>query len=244
MDKYAKSLSNAYDKVSERVINSSDHYDHLEALASTIITDGSSVLDAGCGNGYLIERVISKNALHKHVKYAAFDASEKMVNGLKARLTDVQISQEFLPNTSFGDEVFNIIMCSEVLEHVHVPREALKELFRIAAPRGMLVLSVPNGDRIGINDVIKKKKAWQPADDVFYTFSELNMMFREAGWRIVSAETIGWMFPRHASDGVLKKITFRLLEWFFMKMGIFALRRKTTVIAARKDDYLAFGNVN
>lgn len=242
-NKDEQNLSDAYDLVSEKVTNADSHYDYLENLASANIKDNCTILDAGCGNGFLIERVIKNTNQLKNVEYTAFDASEKMVSELKNRLSNISVTQEFLPNTSFSNEAFNIILCSEVLEHVHAPREALKELFRIAASKGMLILSVPNGDRVGINDVIRKKKAWQPADDVFYTFSELNLMLREAGWRIASVDTIGWIFPRRSTDSLIKKIVLRSLEFLFTKLGIFSMRRKTIVIVARKDEYLAYGKI-
>ncbi len=241
---HSKNLSDAYDKVSEKVTNSDNHYDYLEHLTSAVITDNNIILDAGCDNGYLIERVIANSSHRKNLRFEAFDASEKMVRELQQRLKNIIVSQQFLPDTSFKDKTFNVIMLSEVLEHVHAPRKALKELFRITAPKGILILSVPNGDRVGINNIIKKKKAWQPADDVFYTFSELNMMLREAGWRIASVDTIGWIFPRRANDGIMEKIVLRSFEWLCTKLNIFAMRRKTIVIVARKDDYLAFSKID
>ena len=70
------------------------------------------------------------------------------------------------------------------------------------------------------------------------------MMLREAGWRIALVDTIGWIFPRRASDGLFRKIVLRTLEWICNTLDIFSMRRKTTVIVARKDSYLATGKMS
>ena len=43
----------------------------------------------------------------------------------------------------YGDESFDFIICSHVLEHVRDDRQAMKELFRILAPEGKAILMVP-----------------------------------------------------------------------------------------------------
>ena len=43
----------------------------------------------------------------------------------------------------YGDESFDFIVCSHVLEHVRDDRQAMKELFRILAPEGKAILMVP-----------------------------------------------------------------------------------------------------
>ena len=42
------------------------------------------------------------------------------------------------------DEVFTQVICSEVLEHLLSPSEALREMARILEPGGVAIVSVPN----------------------------------------------------------------------------------------------------
>jgi len=43
----------------------------------------------------------------------------------------------------FGDESFDRIICSEVMEHVHDYRAAIRELFRVAAPGARIAITIP-----------------------------------------------------------------------------------------------------
>jgi SAM-dependent methyltransferase len=40
-----------------------------------------------------------------------------------------------------GDAMFDVVLCTEVLEHLHSPHEAIAEFRRILKPGGMLILS-------------------------------------------------------------------------------------------------------
>jgi SAM-dependent methyltransferase len=53
---------------------------------------------------------------------------------------DVQADAHFLP---FRDTTFEVIVCTEVLEHVHTPSQALAEMRRVLKPGGTLVLTTP-----------------------------------------------------------------------------------------------------
>ncbi|MBF0228435.1 MAG: class I SAM-dependent methyltransferase [Desulfamplus sp.] len=43
----------------------------------------------------------------------------------------------------FADNTFDIVICSEVMEHIHQEQKALEELKRVLKPKGQLALSVP-----------------------------------------------------------------------------------------------------
>lgn len=45
--------------------------------------------------------------------------------------------------SSFPDEYFDLILCSEVIEHIADSRKALAEMRRLLAPSGVLILSTP-----------------------------------------------------------------------------------------------------
>lgn len=45
--------------------------------------------------------------------------------------------------TNFEDGFFDCIICLEVLEHTRNPFEALKEMYRLLSPAGLLMISLP-----------------------------------------------------------------------------------------------------
>lgn len=96
------------------------------------------VLEIGCGAG----NVIGKTSFQK---LFGVDISSSILNKAKRKLSDrAHLFQGDAQNLPCKDEVFKQVICSEVLEHLLSPSEALHEMARILEPRGVAVISVPN----------------------------------------------------------------------------------------------------
>ncbi len=44
-------------------------------------------------------------------------------------------------NLPFGDEEFAVVLCTEMLEHVHDPQKVVNEFYRVLKPEGKLILT-------------------------------------------------------------------------------------------------------
>ena len=64
-----------------------------------------------------------------------FSDHEKRADGV-----EILLDAHAIP---FADEYFDIILMTEVLEHLHDPGTALKELARILSPDGRLLITFP-----------------------------------------------------------------------------------------------------
>lgn len=98
----------------------------------------SSVLEIGCGAGNVIE----KTSLEK---LFGVDISSSILNKARRKLSNrVHLFQGDAQNLPCRDEVFKQVICSEVLEHLLSPSEALHEMARILKPNGVALISIPN----------------------------------------------------------------------------------------------------
>ncbi|CAB4921638.1 unannotated protein [freshwater metagenome] len=95
------------------------------------LPEGSRVLDAGAGNAPYRE-------LFAHCRYTTSDWANSPHPG--ARAVDIVAPIDALP---VADGSFDVIVLSEVLEHVADPAAALRELHRALAGGGRLHLTVP-----------------------------------------------------------------------------------------------------
>ena len=91
---------------------------------------GTRVLDAGSGEGVLVE------------KYAARLAIE----GVDLNYASDRVQMGSLTALPFGDATFDCALCLDVLEHLAYADQptALSEISRVLKPGGELLLSVPN----------------------------------------------------------------------------------------------------
>jgi len=73
------------------------------------------------------------------------DISSSILNKARRKLSNrAHLFQGDAQNLPCKDEVFKQVICSEVLEHLLSPSEALHEMARILKPNGVAVISVPN----------------------------------------------------------------------------------------------------
>lgn len=118
------------------------HTNRLEQIVKNIPQkNGLKILDAGCGEGHLIERLLLKN---KGNTYFGIDIEEVALRKAKRRCSYSTFIRMNLANIGFDDELFDLIVCSEVLEHLYEYEVVIKELIRVLKKDGYLIITFPN----------------------------------------------------------------------------------------------------
>src|SRR4051794_20624458 len=104
----------------------------LEAVRQWLATAPPSarVLDAGCGEGILVEEFAGRLA----------------IEGIDANYSSDRVRSGSLMALPYPDGTFDRAMCLDVLEHLTFEEQprALAELFRVLRKGGELLVSVPN----------------------------------------------------------------------------------------------------
>jgi len=115
------------------------HRNRIQILASLLPKKKSKILDAGCGEGHLIQRLYKADSKHE---YYGFDVKDIALKRARKRNPYAKFYLKDLSNTGIEDNFFDVIMCSEVIEHIYNYEEVLKELVRIS--KKTLILTFPN----------------------------------------------------------------------------------------------------
>lgn len=100
-------------------------------------SDGARLLDVGCGNGTFL-----KVATELGYETEGIDPDPEAV--AVARASGLIARQGLLPGSGHEPGTFDHITLSHVLEHLHRPREALREALELLRPSGRLWLTQPN----------------------------------------------------------------------------------------------------
>jgi SAM-dependent methyltransferase len=97
------------------------------------------VLDAGCGEGHVTAWLGS--ALD-HSEVTGVDGRAEALVAFRARNPNLHAEEGDLTALPFDDDAFDLVVCTEVLEHLPDPAAVLRELGRVSA--GHLLLTVPH----------------------------------------------------------------------------------------------------
>ena len=143
---------------------------------STTRAEKVRVLDAGCGDG--INMAVLCDLLDARGHAAAVVGSD--YNSLRlSRAADggrFPVLEADLRKLPFPDGAFDLVLCSHVLEHIREDVAAMRELARVAAPSGLVVVAVPNeGCVLGyLRNHLLQRSILRTTDHVqFYTASML-----------------------------------------------------------------------
>ena len=112
------------------------------------INPEGTMLDLGCGEGRHIFGLMEKFpdlkciGLDPHI-----ESLDKAFEGLKFLESISNTKTNFLSGSAyslpFSDDSFDLVVCSEVLEHLHDYKDAIKEINRVPKPGGQFLASVP-----------------------------------------------------------------------------------------------------
>ncbi len=135
---------------------------------------GLRILDAGCGTG--------RNVLEFGPLGTAFgvDSSPEAIEFCRRRGVS-GVSEGRIERLPFGDESFDLILATDVLEHLDDDYAALLELHRVAAPGARLLATVP-----------AYRWLWSQHDAAHhhqrrYTLRTLRAVVRSAGWEPIAS---------------------------------------------------------
>ena len=140
---------------------------------------GTLVLDAGAG-----ESVYKK--FFSHCEYRAIDLA---VGESRWNYENLDYIGP-LHDMPIEDNVFDAILCTQVLEHLELPRESVKEMSRVLKPGGKIFITVP----------MSQNEHQTPYDFFRYTSYGLKSICSNAGLKNISVLPFGGMWVRWAYE--------------------------------------------
>lgn len=155
------------------------------------------ILDVGCARGYLGRRV--KEMGGKYV--AGIEISERAAREAKTVLDSVHVFdiQKYWP-LGIKEQKFDLIILSEVLEHVFDPVFVLRSVHEISLPDSEVIITTPNfmvwTNRINFlfgNFKYKEQGMFDFGHIRWFTYRYLQDVLKEGGFKIIQENHI--IFP-------------------------------------------------
>jgi 2-polyprenyl-3-methyl-5-hydroxy-6-metoxy-1,4-benzoquinol methylase len=174
---------------------SSEYFEHPRAdLVAMLPSRLRRVLDVGCGAGNVgrtlraagaaelvgieMDRDAARRAREVFDVVHEGDA-QRVVTGLSA------------------EEPFDVICCYDILEHLYDPETVLRQLLAIAAPGGVLHISIPNARHFSLilDLVVRGTFGYQPVGHRdathlrWFTREDIVRLVEDCGWTVTEVTT-------------------------------------------------------
>ena len=155
----------------------------LKLLKKYGLNENSKILDIGCGEGSTL--LYLKNESNK---LYGMDISEEAIELSRNNLTDVTyFLGDITKKETLPDQKFDLIICSEVLEHITDDEIAIENISSLLKKGSYLIITVPH-----------RKDYWTKADTEAghvrrYETSEIRNKVNKSGFQV--KELITWGYP-------------------------------------------------
>ena len=155
----------------------------------------AAILEVGCGDGSF-----TRNLAQHSTRVTAVDISASQIERNARAHPEIKFLQHDVARPfPFASAAFDVIWCSEVLEHLFDPGFALAEMRRVLAPGGRLLVTVPYHGRF--KDVLIALFNWDehfaPGNPHirFFTRKTLSQLAASAGFNEIKTTTCGMNRP-------------------------------------------------
>ncbi len=180
-------------------------------LAPLELAPGLSVLDVGCGPGYVTAELARR--VGETGKAVGIDINATFLAAARAHAKEkgvgsiVSFQQVDFPPLPFPERSFDRILCKNVLEYVDSAEEVLKEMARVLKPRGRVLVLDSDWDMLALDasnpelsdrilSAIKRTAIKEPRIG-----RKLRRLFKDAGFADVKVQVLanpdlsGWAMP-------------------------------------------------
>lgn len=117
----------------------------LKVISELIKNKPNKILDVGCASGWFLDKV---NKLYPEAELTGVDASKKAIDYGKKVYKNLNLIHADAHKLPFKDRSFDLILCTEVLDHVVEPEKVLSEIRRVLSPNGIAIVELDDSKNL------------------------------------------------------------------------------------------------
>lgn len=219
MKNHIKTLEDIWDQVPPNYYQQGIKHNMLQQawhtgklrIIRTIINQYShpnKILDVGCASGWFLHE-LSKQ-YHK-TKCFGIDVYGQAISYGKKRYPSLVLKKADAHSLPFPDKSFDVIVCTEVLEHVENPEKVIHEIKRILTDDGLAIIEMDTGNLlfrvVWFWWTNIRNGVWKDSHIHVFTTQKLEKMIKRAGFSIQQKYIFNWTMG--VAFGIQKKSKLR-----------------------------------
>jgi len=168
------------------------YWDHRDRVALRYVV-GPRILDAGCGEGITLEKLIRR---FPQARVEGVDVDP--ANVAICRQHNLPVRQGSIYRLPYEDGCFDCCVFMEVIEHLEHPRRALAELARVSRPGGRVIVVYPVDRAMHLARLMClrfKEAAFDPGHLRQWSAAELRRVMQKVGLRPVAGRPMPLFWP-------------------------------------------------
>jgi len=172
----------------------------VRPVFAVALAPGARYLEIGCGFGFALD--FARRALGMNV--LGVDPSPIAAAG--AKILDVPMVADYLTaDSDLGERFFDLVVASEVLEHIFDPLAFVRAVADRLEPQGVLILTTPNADMAKAATPMGALSPLLSAGwhYVLYSARSLELLLRAAGFRYVTIARREHTLVAFAANGIV-----------------------------------------
>ena len=120
-----------------------------------------TILDAGCGEGFTLARI---RLYGIRAKLEGIDIRQEAIELGRKIHPELTLREGSVYELPYEDNAFDVVLCSEVLEHLEDPERALAEIRRVA--RRYCIITVPHEPFFMMANMLRGKNLTRWGNDI------------------------------------------------------------------------------
>jgi SAM-dependent methyltransferase len=150
----------------------------------------NSLLDAGCGEGFVLKKLQEENMLPGNA--VGIDISREALKKAQFLLKEVEFKKGDIVDLPFKRNSFDLVICMEVLEHIRDYKKALRELIRVSDK--YILVSVPWEPIFSLGNMARGKNVHRLGRDPqhvnFWSYKEMKSLLKDHELDIVCSKIV------------------------------------------------------
>jgi SAM-dependent methyltransferase len=207
------------------------------------------VLEFGCGVGYMTKHIAKLPGLQRLISTDISKDALQIVQANTADLSSVTLCQVNAQAVPFSNDIADIVVAIDVIEHLAWPESFFEEAFRVLRPGGIMMVATPNPSSLGRS--VKADGLSAPARDrendkwLWFGFRDpTHINIRSISrWRELS-RSVGFETVRDGTDFLWDAPYFKGIPVLLQELVFKGMHRVVTVLFCflpwtRGENYIA-----